>query len=57
MNAPPTGLSGWTRGRFWCLAGILFALQAGLILLFAESGHGAAPATPAPGQSSSDDSQ
>jgi len=41
MNRPPIEPSQWTRGRFWCLVGVLFALQGGLILLFAEREHSA----------------
>jgi hypothetical protein len=46
MNAPPTEFSGWTPGRFWGAVGALIAVQAGLILLFAEGEHGASPLAP-----------
>jgi hypothetical protein len=49
MNASPPELAGWTKRRFWCLAGALFAAQAGLILLFAEGSHGASHQAPVPG--------
>jgi hypothetical protein len=48
MNPPPSELSGWTRGRFWSVAGALFAAQAGLIVLFAEGEHRASHVAPAP---------
>jgi hypothetical protein len=47
MNAPAAEFFGWTRRRFWCVAGVLFAVQAGLILLFAEGGHATSPAAAA----------
>jgi hypothetical protein len=46
MNVPHDS-SGWSRRRFWSLAGLLFVLQAGLILLFGRVGHGAIARTPA----------
>jgi TonB family protein len=49
MMSPATKPPDWTRGRFLSLVGILFALQAGLILLFGERQHSAAPAAPASG--------
>jgi len=48
MNAPSVELSGWTQGRFWGVVGVLIAVQAGLILLFAEGQHGASHVAPAP---------
>jgi TonB family protein len=36
MNALPKIHGGWTRGRFWRVAGVLCIAQATLILLFAE---------------------
>jgi hypothetical protein len=36
--------SSWTRGRFFALAGVLFALQAGLILLFGDHSRPTPPA-------------
>jgi TonB family protein len=34
MSGPPAIPGGWTRGRFWRVAGVLCVAQAGLILLF-----------------------
>ncbi len=50
MKGPATQPSQWTRGRFLSLVGVLFALQAGLILLFAEREHAVPAAAPAPGR-------
>jgi hypothetical protein len=46
MNAAPVELPGWTRGRFWGVAGVFFAAQAALILLFSEGDRGQSPAAP-----------
>jgi len=48
MKSPATEPSQWTRGRFLSFVGVLFALQAGLIALFAERDHGVSHAAPAP---------
>jgi hypothetical protein len=47
MKDPAPAPSQWTRGRFWGLVGILFALQAGLVMLFAGRVHNASSALPA----------
>jgi len=49
MNGPPMEPSGWTRGRFWRVVGVLCIVQAGLILLFAERGLRPSRMAPAPG--------
>jgi len=49
MNSPPMERSGWTRGRFWRVAGVLCVVQAGLILLFAEREERPSRMVPAPG--------
>jgi TonB family protein len=48
MKSPATEPSQWTRGRFLGLVGVLFALQAGLILLFAERAPSASRVASAP---------
>jgi len=49
MKGPAIEPSQWTRGRFLSVAGVVFALQAGLILLFAERDHSVSHMAPAPG--------
>jgi hypothetical protein len=50
MKTPLQDGSSWTRGRFLAVAGVLFALQAGLILLFGDRSRPAALAhAPLPG--------
>ncbi len=49
MNGPPAVSCGWTRGRFWRVAGVLCVVQAGLILLFAGREHRLSRMAPAPG--------
>jgi len=49
MNGSVNVPAGWTRGRFWRVAGILCVVQAGLILLFSERGRLAPVALPTPG--------
>lgn len=49
MNGPPMEPSGWTRGRFWRVVGVLCVVQAGLILLFAGREHRPSRVAAAPG--------
>lgn len=44
----PVPYSPWTRRRFWSVAGALFVLQAGLILVFAERDRGGQRGTTGP---------
>jgi len=48
MKSPATEPSQWTRGRFLWLVGVLFVLQAGLILLFAERAPSVSSLAPTP---------
>src|SRR5258708_31384943 len=50
MRRPPIEPAQWTRGRFLGLVGVLFVLQAGLILLFAEREQSSSHAIPSPAQ-------
>lgn len=49
MNASATALPGWSRRRFWSVALILFAAQAGLLLLFGSDGRRLLRKAPMPG--------
>ena len=49
MKRPPAEPAQWTRGRFLGLVGVLFVLQAGLILLFAEREQSSSHVVPPPG--------
>jgi TonB family protein len=49
MNGLLMESSGWTRGRFWRVVGVLCIVQAGLILLLAGREHRPFRMAPAPG--------